>query len=438
MIKKVFLLLCLLCSFALKSQNVDSRIGQLINKSDWFALDKEYPVVKDSLLPIYKWYAKALLDVKFNRLKEASISIDTLLSSFQLELDVTDSFMFFYYSGFVLREQGMYKEGANLLKRYLDAADSTSSKNDMRSYIEYYNFTNALRYEKAPEIDRPLKDIVLPVQFIPIYQVDSGLIAGTNLVVPVIIHGKSYRFLFDTGANYCLVPEKTAKEVGIRVLVDSVLVSGVYDSNGHKCGVLDSISMGDITYKNGLFIVTNDKLDSDSAIYSGIDGIVGLNFMRAIGEMIFYPRENKMVLPYKQTELPITGRNIMLDDHKNVIVQAFTDEKPILFHFDTGNTNINFNYPYYLKNKEWFDSNPVKQNWNATGVGGVITYDTYRSPEFPLTIGGLSFEIAGIPTIIDPNRDTTPVGDGALGMDFFMPFSKVILNFDKMFVEFEK
>lgn len=438
MIKNVFLTLCLLCSFALRSENVDIRIGELINKCDWFALDKEYPIVKDSLLPVNKWFVKAMLDVKFNRLKEACISIDTLLSNYQSELGVANSSTFFYYSGYVLGEQGMYRKGADLLKSYLDEVAQTASEVDKKFHLKIYNFYNSLRNEKAPKIYRPLKDVELPVQFIQNYPVDTGVIAGTTLFVPVIINGKSFRFIFDTGANYCTVPERTAKEVGIRTLVDSVAVLGVYDSFGNKLGILDSLSMGDIVFKNALFIVTNAKLDSDSVIYNGFDGFVGLNFMRAIGEMIFFPKDNRMVMPYRQTELPITGRNMMLDDDNNVIVQAFTDEKPILFHFDTGNTNINFNYPYYLKNKEWFDSNPVKENWKATGVGGVVSYDIYRSPQFPFKIGGVSFKLADIPTIIDPNKDKTPTGDGAMGMDFFMPFSEVILNFDKMFVEFMK
>jgi len=438
MIKKVFLTLCLLCSFALKSQNVESRIVKLINKCDVFTLDKEYPVVKDSLTPVNKWCVKALLDLNFNRMTDARISIDTLLSNYQSELGVANSRKFIFYSGYVLGELGLYRKGAELLKSFLDEVGPTVSTVEMDQHKKIYNFCYAFRNEKAPEIYRPLKDIELPVEFIEQTSVFSGVVTGNRLFVPVKIHGKSYRFLFDTGANYCAVPERIAREVGIRTLVDSVMVFGVKDSHGHKVGILDSISMGDIMYKNGLFVVTNAKLDSDSAFYSLCDGYVGLNFMRAIGEMIFYPNENRMVLPYKQTDLPIIGRNMTINDDRNVLVQAFTNDKPLLFHLDTGSTLTIFNYPYYLKNKEWFGSNPIKVSMRSSGVGGKVSYEICKSPEFSLKIGDLSFKLADMPTVIDPNKDETPTGDGVMGLDFFMPFSKVIMNFDKMFVEFKK
>lgn len=436
MIKKVFLTLCLLCSFVLKSQNVESRIIHLINICDVFTLDKEYPIVKDSILPVNKWCVKALLDLNFNRMTDARISIDTLLSNYQSELGDANSRKFIFYAGYVLGELGFYRNGADLLKRFLDDASSRASTVDMNQHKKIYNFCNAFRNEKAPEIYRPLKDIELPVEFIEL--TSNGVVTGDRLFVPVKIHGKSYRFLFDTGANYCVVPERIAKEVGIRTLIDSVLVFGVNDSQGHKVGILDSISMGDIMYKNGLFVVTNSKLDSDSALYSGFDGFVGLNFMRAIGEMIFYPKENRMVLPYKQTELPITGRNLTINDDRNGLVQAFANDKPLLFLLDTGSNITIFNYPYYLSNKERFDSNPLKKSVISSGVGGEASEELCRSPGFTLKIGDLSFEVASMPTIIDPNSDKNPTGDGVMGLDLFMPFSKVILNYDKMFVEFKK
>lgn len=35
--------------FTVYAQNADMRISELINTSDWFALEKEYPKLKDSI-----------------------------------------------------------------------------------------------------------------------------------------------------------------------------------------------------------------------------------------------------------------------------------------------------------------------------------------------------------------------------------------------------
>ena len=47
--KKLFLLAAVLFSIPVFSQSADERIGTLINQSDWFGLEENYPILKDSM-----------------------------------------------------------------------------------------------------------------------------------------------------------------------------------------------------------------------------------------------------------------------------------------------------------------------------------------------------------------------------------------------------
>lgn len=54
------------------AQNADIRVSELINSSDWFTLEKEYPLLKDSIQYDYVLLmAEAMLAQNFNREAEA-------------------------------------------------------------------------------------------------------------------------------------------------------------------------------------------------------------------------------------------------------------------------------------------------------------------------------------------------------------------------------
>lgn len=51
--KKLFLLAAVLFSIPVFSQSADERIGTLINQSDWFGLEENYPILKDSMQVVF-------------------------------------------------------------------------------------------------------------------------------------------------------------------------------------------------------------------------------------------------------------------------------------------------------------------------------------------------------------------------------------------------
>ena len=47
--KLVFILIAYCLPLVVNAQEADMRISELINTSNWFALEKEYPLLKDSI-----------------------------------------------------------------------------------------------------------------------------------------------------------------------------------------------------------------------------------------------------------------------------------------------------------------------------------------------------------------------------------------------------
>ena len=116
----IIILLSLLSSQVIYAQQPDQRIGELINTEDWFGLDKEYPILKDSIqTPFLKVVAEAMIARNFNQKERALDALNELLSNYQSDLGA-GVFNFFILRAQLLEEMGRYAEAADFLKNVLD------------------------------------------------------------------------------------------------------------------------------------------------------------------------------------------------------------------------------------------------------------------------------------------------------------------------------
>lgn len=70
--------------------------------------------------------------------------------------------------------------------------------------------------------------------------------------------------------------------------------------------------------------------------------------------------------------------------------------------------------------------------------GGLIDYKSYRIPSLPFKIGHLSFTLNDFPVEVGQRSLKNSEVDGTIGNDLIVPFSGVVINFDKMFIEYER
>jgi predicted aspartyl protease len=338
--------------------------------------------------------------------------------------------------GVTLREMGYYQESANFIKDFLSQVSELTKIEGFPYHIE--DFPNHISLAKMseemhnnhypnPEIIRPNKDTEIPVTI-------KNVAKGTNIFVPVTVKGKTYPFIFDTGAGSSFVSERFANEIGIRIIRDSVPIKGVETCIG-KLGTIDSLMVGDIIFKNPIILVANNTPEVDSIFQ--VEAVLGLDFIKRAGETQIFPQEGKIVFPQHQSSLPPTGRNLLLEDGQSYI-KALSGNERLRFHFDTGNVTGCLLKPYYFKHKEKIDATYTKETARHGGFCGYQTVEEYTLPHIPLKVGAVEFDFTDIKVAIDSVLTIEKTEDGSLGMDFIKKFKVITINYDKMFVEVEK
>lgn len=82
-----------------------------------------------------------------------------------------------------------------------------------------------------------------------------------------------------------------ADEIGIRVIRDSINITGAFATGTGKSGILDSMMIGDIAFKNAIITIADPNPAVDT-VYQ-VDAVLGTDFMRLVGEVNIFPQEKR-------------------------------------------------------------------------------------------------------------------------------------------------
>ena len=107
---------------------------KLLNNGDWFTLEEEYPMIKDSVqTPMLRLMSEALLGYYFNRPDETITCVDSLLQHYQAELGLGNIASMLLVKSIVEANRGNYAVAADILKRFYIAAKGTRCGNGLHS-----------------------------------------------------------------------------------------------------------------------------------------------------------------------------------------------------------------------------------------------------------------------------------------------------------------
>ncbi len=439
----IIILLSLLSFRTISAQQSDLRIGELINTENWFGLDKEYPILKDSIqVPFLKVVAEAMIARNFNQKERALECLNELLSNHQSDLGA-GVFNFIILRAQLLEEMGRYAEAADFIKNVLDQLKGQGVTQGLDAMEYYYQHVNVLRDFPALNLSRPNHDVSVPfvLKELKPKRIESWIrkkdernpdAKSVLMSIPVTLHGETIPFHFDTGAGTTFVTEKFVREKGLPLIGDSVIYTG--NSKGLRT-FIDSLQIGEITVRN---IIAGVGLEKESELLDlvGVGPILGRDVITAIGETQICMDDSTMLFPVETSPLPASGRNLLY----NSDVETTVGGEKLRFLFDTGNASNNACYlyaAYYNSHREIIDKIATTDTISGGGYGIAGAREMKVIRPFSLSIGNMPIQL--VEAVVDEESTLTDEHcHGNIGIAAVLQHSKTIINFRDMFVKFEK
>jgi predicted aspartyl protease len=439
----IIILLSLLSFRTISAQQPDLRIGELINTENWFGLDKEYPILKDSIqVPFLKVVAEAMIARNFNQKERALECLNELLSNHQSDLGA-GVFNFIILRAQLLEEMGRYAEAADFIKNVLDQLKGQGVTQGLDAMEYYYQHVNVLRDFPALNLSRPNHDVSVPfvLKELKPKRIESWMrkkdernpdAKSVLMSIPVTLHGETIPFHFDTGAGTTFVTEKFVREKGLPLIGDSVIYTG--NSKGLRT-FIDSLQIGEITVRN---IIAGVGLEKESELLDlvGVGPILGRDVITAIGETQICMDDSTMLFPVETSPLPASGRNLLY----NSDVETTVGGEKLRFLFDTGNASNNACYlyaAYYNSHRETIDKITTTDTISGGGYGIAGAREMKVIRPFSLSIGNMPIQL--VEAVVDEESTLTDEHcHGNIGIAAVLQHRKTIINFRDMFVKFNK
>jgi predicted aspartyl protease len=247
--------------------------------------------------------------------------------------------------------------------------------------------------------------------------------------IPVKVNGAEGKFVMDTGANLSTLSESQAKKMGVKILdANFGVTSSSRSSVDSKLGVADQVEIGNVTFRNVIFIILPDKSLSFLGGLYKIKGIIGLPVIAQLGEVQI--EKKRIFSPATET----------VSDLHNFGLNGNTPFANVNFYgawhayiFDTGaatsilGTNFNTTYSDSLKN---FKESTSK----VGGAGGVQTISILKITNLHYDFGSQKGMLKRATLQLKGNEEVFNTFYGIVGEDIFMQWETVTINFDKMFV----
>ena len=400
------------------------KVGELLNTSDWFELERIYPAVAANVqTPMLKQMAEALLASNFNRPVEFREKLQKLIAEHQAELGFENVCNMTVIGAMVEGYEGNYAVAADMVKAIAEAVKAATGSLEGTGLSELLAYYEAVREYPAPVLEKPAEEIKIALT-------EKSYLLG----IPVVVNGKTYDFILDTGASFTMISQDLANDMGVKIIGDPVFVGGGESTGGYgQRAFIENMNVGPVSFKNVIAFVSENPTDDDPL---KVDAVLGMDFIERGGELQIDLAAMTLTIPAQPTVMPASGRNIILERNIPVVETTAANGNRYTFILDTGASGANLSDLWFAKNAEVAAALPVETQ-NVWGHGGAVQLKIVKIPEYKLTIGTASAEFKDLPATVPANGTVSSSRDGRLGMGLLKQFSKVIFNFEDMFVAFE-
>jgi hypothetical protein len=406
------------------AQIAEYEIYKLINKKNFFELEKQFHILKDDIKsPALKLMATSLIHYHSNRPQDAYDNLIILLENYQKDISFNDLYDALVLLGNTMLQINRYHDVYTVFSNYLKILSPVLTKATAKEIEDIINTAKTLK-------EIPQQKIEIPNNLHTVSFKIKEFNNEKSISIPAVINDKSTYFSINTGTYYNLVTESFAKEYNINITNDSIFTADI-KPNYYKIGNANKISINEMTYQNPVFIVIPDTIKNDLGIVG--NAVLGIDFMKNIGEVQILPQIGIIVFSKYNSPLPKSGKNMILVDNLPII-KADWHNKQMTFSFNTNFNNILY-YNFYNTNKNWIENKWVKVELKLEGIERFTVNNHYIIPSFKCTVGNKQHTIKNI-NVQTSNSSKTYI-DANVGLDFILQFKKTTINFNRMFVNFE-
>jgi len=288
-------------------------------------------------------------------------------------------------------------------------------------------FAKVLSEQPRQSLSRPGCDVTVE------YYVDSlfyeNRYAGCEIRLPTTVNGQKENLILDNGcAKFCVASNSFAKAHGIRQIGFAGNAVGVSGSASVWFGICDSLSVGELMFRNILFTVIPDEAINNSILE--INAMLGGSIFRLCGEMVFDNENRTITFPASHQE---RDSNVTIDKDGIHYVTASVEGQDYPLQFDLGSARTSLSSNYFKANEKH-----IKECWKEKishigGVGGLAETTVYAIDELPITSCGGTFTRKNL----EVRTDALAYEDqeyGAIGNDFLLSFRTVSVNLSKMYI----
>lgn len=411
----------------------DVRVGNALNGSMPFELRRAYEAGKDSLSPMLRCFAEAMLADWFNRPREACSAIDSLINNHQEEIGVENVLSMIYIKAVNMGKLGQYGKAAQMLDDVSQAMSPHLGDSSLGHFYEKADeYRELAKIGNINSIDIPRQGASIP------FRIDSVGPQGKQaeaIMVGARINGKSQDVLFDTGAGVNVASEKAAERLGLRMLDAGQRAKGFGTVNGRKA-VADEIRMGDLVLRNVPFLVMNvsSGVDSIDVYMRHFEVVMGVELMYAVKEVQIDFAGKKLFVPYTPSAIGDSEeQNLAGSGVGTFCAEANLGGMLVPVSLDTGAGHSNLGTRYFAMHKEHIEASCEPDTLRQAGAGGVSIGKAYKLKDFTISLGGSTYTFPVIP-VVTTDDILTSEKFANLGMDYFRQFGKVIFNTKDMFV----
>jgi predicted aspartyl protease len=249
--------------------------------------------------------------------------------------------------------------------------------------------------------------------------------------IPVTMNKETTDFIFDTGANFSTISESCAKKMGVRTLNAKFSVTTSSRSAlESKLGVADELKIGDVIFRNVVFIILPDKsLKFAGGIYK-IKGIIGLPVIAQLKHIeITKDYHLKSTENYQGNH----AVNLGMEGNTPFVAVTFFGTSHV-YIFDTGAGGSALGNRFYETYKDSL-TNAEEGTAHIGGAGGVEKVKTRSVKNVHYKLDGASGVLKTLTVQLSGITDALGNYKGIVGQDIFMQWNVMTMDFEKMYLE---